>query len=75
VDMSLCKEVVDFWREPARHVILFAVICFRRVILSFWRGRYELRGGRLMAHPQQRPLEAADFACPGHVFEPPFVGS
>jgi len=37
-------------------------------------GRYELRGGRLMAHPHQRPLEAADFACPGHVFEPPFVG-
>jgi len=36
--MSLCKEVVDIWREPARHVILFAVICFRRVILSFWRG-------------------------------------
>jgi len=38
VDMSLGKEVVDIWREPAPHVILCAVICFRRVILCFWRG-------------------------------------
>jgi len=39
VDMSLWKEVVDFWREPAPHVIFCAVICFLRVILCSWRGR------------------------------------
>ena len=39
MDMSLWKEVVGIWRKPAPHVILCAVICFRRVILCFWRSR------------------------------------
>jgi len=39
MDMSLWKAAVNIWREPAAHVILCAVICSRRAILSFLRGQ------------------------------------